>query len=171
MHAWILFVSLMAFYVVLSGQIHSAFLMVAGVICCAGVTLLSKRLGLVDDEGVPYRWWGATLRYIPWIMWQIVLSNIDVFKTVWTLGKMKIKPQMVVIPHELRTAYGLSTYMNSITLTPGTVTLEATDKELLVHALNDSFANDLRGGEMHRRCLELEGLHARGAGLNRGLGR
>jgi multicomponent Na+:H+ antiporter subunit E len=156
MHAWILFVSLMAFYVVLSGQIHSVFLMVAGVICCAAVTLLSKRLGLIDDEGVPFRWWWATLRYLPWLMWQIVLSNIDVFKTVWTPSRTPIEPQMVVVPHELRTTYGLSTYMNSITLTPGTVTIEATDDQLLVHALSGSFADDLRAGEMHRRCLELE---------------
>lgn len=162
MHAWILFVSLMAFYVVLSGQIHSMFLMVAGVICCAGVTLLSKRLGIVDDEGMPYRWWWATLRYIPWIMSQVVLSNIDLFKMVWTFGKPNVKPQMLVVPHQLRTTYGLATYMNSITLTPGTVSLEAGDGQLLVHALADSFANDLRAGEMHRRCLALE---------NRGLGR
>ena len=79
MHAWILFISLMAFYVVLSGQIHSVFLMVAGAVCCAGVTLLAKRLGLVDDEGVPYRFWWPTLKYVPWLVWQIVLANLDAF--------------------------------------------------------------------------------------------
>jgi multicomponent Na+:H+ antiporter subunit E len=156
MHAWILFVSLMAFYVVLSGQIHSMYLMVAGAVCCAGVTLLCKRLGLVDDEGVPYRWWWRTIKYVPWLMWQIVLANIDLFKIVWKPGKLAIRPQMVVCPHELRTTYGVATYANSITLTPGTVTVEIGDDAFLVHALSDSFAKDLLAGEMHRRCLELE---------------
>lgn len=156
MHAWILFASLMAFYVVLSGQIHSMFLMVAGVICCAGITLLCKRLGLVDDEGVPYRWWWPTLKYVPWLLWQVVLANIDVFKTVWKLGKLDIHPQMVVRPHQLRTGYGIATYANSITLTPGTVTIEVGDNEFLVHALTDAAAQDLLAGEMHRRVLELE---------------
>lgn len=156
MHAFILFISLMAFYVVLSGQIHSAFLMVAGAVCCAGVVWLCRRLGLIDDEGVPFRYWLPTLKYVPWLMWQIVLANIDVLKMVWKPGKLNIKPQMVVCPHELRSAYGISTYANSITLTPGTVTLETGDKEFLVHALTDAFAKDLLSGEMHRRCLAIE---------------
>ena len=69
MHAWILFVSLMAFYTVLSGQIHSNFLMGAGVVCSAAITLLAKRLGIVDDESMPYRWWLRTFKYMPWLMW------------------------------------------------------------------------------------------------------
>ena len=107
-------------------------------------------------RGVPWRWWWATLKYVPWLLWQIVLANFDVFKSVWKLGKLDIRPQMVVCPHELRTAYGIATYANSITLTPGTVTVEVGDNELLVHALNDSFAKDLLAGEMHRRCVALE---------------
>lgn len=156
MHAWILFVSLMAFYVVLSGQIQSPYLMGAGALCCAAVTLVCKRLGIVDDEGVPYRFWWRTLRYAPWLVWQIVLANLDLFKIVWRPGKLRIRPQMVVCPHQLRTTYGIATFANSITLTPGTVTLEVGEDEFLVHALTDAFAEDLRAGEMHRRCLALE---------------
>jgi multicomponent Na+:H+ antiporter subunit E len=156
MHAWILFVSLMAFYVVLSGQIHSVYLLVAGAVCCAAIVLLCKRLGVVDDEGVSYRWWWATLKYVPWLMWQIALANWELFKIVWKPGKLAISPKMVAVPHELRTSYGLATYANSITLTPGTVTVEIGDHELLVHALTDAFGKDLLAGEMHRRCLELE---------------
>ena len=48
----------------------------AGVVACLGVTLLAKRLGIVDDEGVPYRYWWPTIKYIPWLVWQIVLSSI-----------------------------------------------------------------------------------------------
>ena len=56
----------------------------------------SDLVGGLEDEGVPFRWWWATLRYLPWIMWQIVLSNIDVFKTVWTPGRMPVEPQLVM---------------------------------------------------------------------------
>jgi len=157
MHAAILFVSLMAFYVVLSGQIYSVFLMGAGVVCCLIITVLAKRLGVVDDEGLPYRWWGRTLAYMPWLMWQIVLANIDVLKRVWKPGKLDIQPRMISVPHELRTAYGIATYMNSITLTPGTVTVDIGDDELLVHALTEDAAEDLLGGEMHERVLKVEG--------------
>ena len=157
MHAAILFVSLMAFYVVLSGQIHSAFLMGAGVVCCLAITLLAKRLGIVDDEGLPYRWWLRTAKYMPWLMLQVVYANIDVLKIVWKPGPLEIQPRMILVPHELRTAYGIATYMNSITLTPGTVTVDVGEDAFLVHALTDHAAQDLLKGEMHRRSLIVEG--------------
>ena len=156
MHAPLLFISLMAFYVVLSGQIHSVFLMSAGAVCCLAITGLAVRLGIVDDEGIPYRWWLRTAKYLPWLMWQVVLANVDVLKRVWK-PKLDIQPRMITVPHELRTAYGVATYMNSITLTPGTVTVDIGDGTLLVHALTEDAAKDLLSGEMHRRCKEVEG--------------
>lgn len=156
-NAIVLFVSLLAFYVVLSGQIHSTYLMGAGVVTCLGVTALARRLGIVDDEGVPFQYWFRTLRYLPWLMWQVLLANIDVLKRVWKPGKLDIAPQMITVPHELRTPYGLATFMNSITLTPGTVTVEVGDGELLVHALTREAADDLLSGEMHRRVKAIEG--------------
>ncbi len=156
-NALFLFVSLFAFYVVLSGQIHSAFLMGAGVVVCLLVTLLARHLGIVDDEGMPYAYWWRTILYLPWLMWQILLANIDVLKVVWKPGRLEIEPQMIRVPHELRTPYGLATYMNSITLTPGTVTVEVGDHELLVHALTRAAADDLLEGRMHARVKIVEG--------------
>jgi multicomponent Na+:H+ antiporter subunit E len=156
MHSLVLFVSLLAFYVVLSGQIGSVFLMSAGVVTCLAVTFLAKRLGIVDDEGIPYRWWWPTLKYLPWLMWQVIIANIDVLKTVWR-PKLEIQPQMFTAKHELRTAYGIATYMNSITLTPGTVTVDVGDGEFLIHALTQAAADGVASGEMHRRVLALEG--------------
>jgi multicomponent Na+:H+ antiporter subunit E len=161
MHALLLFVSLLAFYIVLSGQIGSAFLMGAGVVSCAAITLLAKRLGIVDDEGMPYRWWWGALKYAPWLIWQIFLANVDVLKTVWR-PRLHIQPQMIKVPHELRTAFGIATYMNSITLTPGTVTVEAGKDEFLVHALTQGAADGVRSGDMHRRVLAVERSGQRG---------
>ena len=156
MHAAILFVSLMAFYVVLSGQIHNSFLMACGFVCCLGITLLAKRLGIVDDEGMPFRFWIRTALYLPWLMWQIVLANIDVLKVVWRPGKLP-EGLMIEVPHRLNTAYGLATFMNSITLTPGTVTVDAGEGKLLVHALHQDAAEDLLNGQMHQRIQAIEG--------------
>jgi multicomponent Na+:H+ antiporter subunit E len=160
MHAAILFVSLMAFYVVLSGQVvgpGAPKLMIMGAVTCAAITLLARRLGILDDEGLPFRYWLRTAAYMPWLMWQVLLANIDVLKRVWKPGKLDIDPQMIRVPHELRTAYGVATYMNSITLTPGTVTVDVGEDELLVHALTTEAAEDLQSGEMHRRVKHVEG--------------
>lgn len=160
MHSIVLFVSLMAFYIVLSGQIHNGFLMVAGVVCCAAVTMLCRRLGIVDDEGVPFRHWARTILYLPYLIKEIVKSNIDVMKIVLRPGPLRVAPQMVKVPHTLQTSYGLITYCNSITLTPGTVTIEVGDDELLIHCLDDSFASgvsDVGPASMQDRCKRVEG--------------
>lgn len=157
MNSIVLFVSLMAFYVVLSGQVTSGFLMTAGAVSCAAVTLLCRRLGIVDDEGMPYQYWGRTALYIPWLVKEIAKSNLDVLKIVWRPGPLKIAPRMIKVPHSMRTAYGLVTYANSITLTPGTVTVEIGEDELLVHCLAPEFAEGLLTGDMEARCKRVEG--------------
>lgn len=160
MQSIVLFVSLMAFYVVLSGQIHNGFLMIAGVVCCAAITALSRRLGIVDDEGIPYQHWLRTLAYLPYLVKEVIKSNIDVMKIVLRPGPLRVRPQMVKVPHSLQTSYGLVTYCNSITLTPGTVTIEVGDNELLVHCLSDDFASgvaDIGPGSMQDRCKRVEG--------------
>jgi multicomponent Na+:H+ antiporter subunit E len=152
----LLLLTLEAFYLTLSGQFHNRFLMIAGGVCCLGVTLISRHMRTVDDEGMPVRFWLKTALYVPWLMWQVFLANIDVAKRVWAPG-LPIAPKMIKIPHSLKSGYGIATYANSITLTPGTVTVEAGDGEFLVHALTDEAAADLEGGEMHKRCKNIEG--------------
>lgn len=151
----ILAATLMLFYAVLSGQFDSAFLMKVGVVVCIAITWLSAHMKTVDEEGFPVEYWARTISYGPWLTWQIVLSNIDVLKRVWH-PNMPISPCMVKVPHQLKTAFGISTYANSITLTPGTVTVYTGNDEFLVHALTRQAADDLLAGEMHRRILAIE---------------
>ena len=65
-------------------------------------------------------------------------------------------------------AGGVVTYANSITLTPGTVTIEVAEKngttEFLVHAVDQPFADDVESGEMDRRVTALEAGHRQGDG-------
>ena len=160
MRTLLLSATLFAFYCALSGQFHNAFLMEVGAAACIGIALLSKHMGTDDDEGFPIRWWLKTASYVPWLMWQIVLANIDVAKRVWN-PSLPINPQMIKVKHDLQTPFGLATYANSITLTPGTVTVRVEDGVLHIHALSDEAAADLFGGEMHRRVKAVEGQIAR----------
>jgi multicomponent Na+:H+ antiporter subunit E len=160
MNSIVLFVSLMAFYVVLSGQVTSGFLMTGGAVCCAAITMFCRRLGIVDDEGIPYRFWWQTILYAPYLIKEVVKSNIDAMKIVWRPGPLKIAPQMVKVPHSCKTSYALVAYANSITMTPGTVTMEVGDDELLVHCLTKEFADgvcDIGPGSMQDRCKRIEG--------------
>ena len=156
LRAIVLFFSLFGFYALLSGQFHSTYLMVVGAICCALIVALSSYMRGLDREGVPFEHWSKTFFYIPWLLWQILLSNLDVARRVWS-PKVAISPCVVTIPHRLRTPFGIATYANSITLTPGTVTVDIGASEFLVHALTQEAAQDLLGGDMHKKVLHVEG--------------
>lgn len=156
MRTVVLSITLFAFYCLLSGQFHNSFLMTVGAVACVGIALLARHMGTDDDEGLPVRYWARTILYAPWLLWQVLLANIDVAKRVWS-PELKIQPQMIRVPYKLRTPFGLATYTNSITLTPGTVTVRVGQGVLEVHALTDDAAADLLGGEMHRRVCAVEG--------------
>jgi multicomponent Na+:H+ antiporter subunit E len=64
---------------------------------------------------------------------------------------------MTVVTASQRTPAGLATYANSITLTPGTITVGVAGNELTVHALVNDGALDLEAGGMDRRVSQFEG--------------
>lgn len=152
----VLFATLFAFYVALSGQIHNGFLMTAGLVTSGLTTLLAMQLGICDREGVPFERTVAALRYVPWLLGQIISSNIAVGRMVWS-KELELRPSIQPHDHRLHSGFGLASYANSITLTPGTVTIEAEDRRVVVHAVDTPFQDDVATGEMRRRVERLEG--------------
>ncbi len=163
MQALYKFLFLMAFWLLLSGQTDLSdsgdrYLIICGVLSCAFVTYIAMRMNILDEEGHPIHLVFRMLRYLPWLLWQVALANIDVAYRVWH-PKQKITPQFIRVPLGMRTSLGTLIYANSITLTPGTITVsvDETKGELLVHALSDKAAKELLSGEMHDRIEKLEG--------------
>lgn len=157
------FLILLCFWILLSGQIdmHEAgdrFLLACGVVSCIFVTYLTHRKGILDEEGHPIHLALAILAYFPWLLWQIVLANLDVAYRVWQ-PRLNISPRMVRIPYSTKTPVATVVYANSITLTPGTVTVSVDEQkgEMLVHALTDKSAASLLSGTMQDRIHKLEG--------------
>ena len=96
------------------------------------------------------------IKYLPWLFWQILISNIDVaYRTLHP--KMPINPRIVKFKNDLNTNMGIVTLANSITLTPGTVTIKAGKDEFIIHAIDDKFVDGIIEGEMQRRVKEIEG--------------
>ncbi|MBK8264398.1 MAG: Na+/H+ antiporter subunit E [Nannocystis sp.] len=155
---YLIFVVLLAgFFGLLSGQFHNGFLMVVGALCIALIALISARMALVDEESYPdLGTWVRMSLYVPYLFWQIVLSNWDVFKRVWDPA-LPVSPQLVRAPFSTRTAFGTVTFANSITLTPGTVTIEVLEGEFLIHALTTEAADGVKDGSMEAQVKRLEG--------------
>ena len=86
--------------------------------------------------------WFRLLGYFPWLVWQIVLANIDVAKIILSPG-LPIQPQLVSFRKNLPGPVAHLTLANSITLTPGTITIEMEGDKYLIHAINGSAAQSL----------------------------
>lgn len=155
-HAVGLFVALAAFWAVLSGQFTEPFLVGSGLVTVLVVTAVTARLGLVVFDEWPARSiLSAALFYLPWVLWQAVVANVHLVRRVWS-PRLRISPQMVRVPFRLRTSLGRATLANSITFTPGTVSVIVEHDAILVHALTDADAAGVLDGSMERRIAGLE---------------
>jgi multicomponent Na+:H+ antiporter subunit E len=86
-----------------------------------------------------------------------VKANIDVARRVLS-PSLPISPKLFTTPASQKTDLGQAIYANSITLTPGTVSVDLDPGEITVHAISREGADDVSGGEMDRRVTEVEGL-------------
>lgn len=148
-------VLLFAFWLALSGH-YTPFLIAVGAACSVFCVIAAARLGVIDSEGHPTHLLGRALTYYPWLIWEIVKSGWAVTKIILH-PKLTISPTMTVVDASQRTAAGIVTYGNSITLTPGTITTDINGKRLTVHALVRDGALDVEGGNMNARVERFEG--------------
>lgn len=94
--------------------------------------------------------------YIPWLLKEIIKSNLHVARCI--LGsKNCIQPQTIRAKPSQKTNTGLAVHANSITLTPGTISVEIDEGEILVHALTNHTAQGIIDGDIDKRVSKLEG--------------
>ena len=146
---------LFAFWLALSGH-YTPMLIIAGAASAVVCMLAAIRMRVADAEGHPIElFWGA-VTYFPWLILEIVKSAWAVTKVVLH-PRLPISPTMTTVRASQKTRVGVATYGNSITLTPGTMTVEVDDNNLTVHALVREGALDLEAGGMDRRVSQFEG--------------
>jgi len=146
---------LFAFWVALSGH-YTPVLVAAGVASAVLCTLAAIRMRVADAEGHPIELvWGA-VTYFPWLAREIAKSAWAVTKLILH-PRLPISPTMTVVRASQRTRVGVAAYGNSITLTPGTITVGVSGNDLTVHALTREGALDLEACGMDRRVSQFEG--------------
>jgi multicomponent Na+:H+ antiporter subunit E len=148
--------ALYAFWLLLSGH-YDAFLLGAGALAAVGIALAGRVFGYADREGHPVELILAGVRYWPWLIVEIVKSALQVTRIILT-PTLPISPRLVKLRAGPETAVGMATYANSITLTPGTITVD-TDRHhhwIVVHALTEDGVAGLEEGDMDRRVTAFE---------------
>ena len=156
-HAMTFFV-LFCLWVILSGK-FDLFHLSLGVISCLLVTLFSKDLLFPEPRTArSFGTWIRFIRYIPWLLYQIFVANLRVLYLVFHPKMMDlIDPQIFRFQSRLKGDLSLVTFANSITLTPGTITVYVSiNGTFTVHALDKKSREGLPG-EMERRIAKTFG--------------
>lgn len=149
-------ITLFAFWLLLSGH-YAPWFTVSGFLFAVLVAVLCRFRDIADAEGFPFGLLPRAVIYWPWLLVEIVKSGLNVARIILD-PKLPISPTMVRVDARQGTAVGLATYANSITLTPGTLTVEASERDhtLWVHAIERSSAEGFADDEMNRRVAWFE---------------
>lgn len=154
-HSFSLGAVLFAVWLLLSGH-YTPFIIALGIASSALVVLVTLRMDVADREGHPIHLTWRALTYWPWLMVEIVKANIDVAKLIMS-PSMPITPTLLRVKVSQTSDLGQVIYANSITLTPGTISVDVANGEILVHALSRDGADALLEGEMDRRVTRMAG--------------
>lgn len=148
------FLIMFGFWIMLSGK-FDLFHLTLGVLSSALVSFLSADL-LMFKEGKNRLVTGVRfLMYLPWLLYQIVLSTMHVtFLALHPRMKDQIDPTIVTFKTKLKTNIAKVALANSITLTPGTITVRIEDQVFYVHAISRQAAAGLPG-EMEDRLARV----------------
>jgi len=151
--ALLLLLLILAISWVLWSGLYKPLLLGLGAFSCVLTVFLAQRMGFFRHQAVlkvlpslPGYWW--------WLLREIIVSSIDVAKLILN-PSMPISPVVVELQAQTRSDVALAILGNSITLSPGTVTLDVDEGKLLVHCLTSESALALREGEANRRAAEL----------------
>jgi len=125
-----------------------------GVLSCWLTFLIVRRMGYFNDEIFAPRYGLRLFAYWLWLGREIFRSSIDVTRIVLD-PKLPISPGEVTITTSSQNPLDQVILANSITLTPGTLSLDLHNGVIKVHCLTEAGAKQLLDGEMDRRVTKL----------------
>ncbi|GAB1260815.1 Na+/H+ antiporter subunit E [Aurantivibrio plasticivorans] len=149
---------LAVFWLLLSGY-FMPLMLGFGVLSVLIVLVLLARMDKVDGDPKHIGTGHRMVRYSLWLIWQIVLSSLQVTRLVWA-PTSKLSPSLEKIPVSIPEETKRVIYANSITLTPGTLSVDLEDGEVTVHALQKESIDELKTGSMESKITTILGSKA-----------
>lgn len=151
----ILFFDLLILWLLLSG-IFTPLLLTLGVISCLATLALVIRMRILDSESLPVQVSAVALSgYLFWLVKEIAKANWAVTRVIVS-ARPKLQQKLFNVPHTQRTDVGKVIFANSITLTPGTITVEPEQGYFVTHALTEDAADMDALADMDKRVSDVE---------------
>jgi multicomponent Na+:H+ antiporter subunit E len=138
-------------------------LIIFGVVSVLITVFVTASLDSLDEEGQPIQWLTSMIWYLPWLIKEIIVANVDVIGKVLhpklnDPDSKIISPTWIKVQANQHSRLAGSLFANSITLTPGTVSVDMGEDYIWVHALSLDGASSLEdGGEMGALVCRVEG--------------
>ena len=131
-------------------------IVLCGAVSVAATVAIMRRLDLMDREGAPFELTLRVLVFIPWLVREIVMANLQMACVVLS-PRLRIQAHLIRVPASQRTPVGHAIHANTITITPGTISLDVRDGTILVHALTEAAASEDGSGDIDRKISWVEG--------------
>lgn len=150
------FILLFITWILLSGKFDT-FHLALGVVSCLIVSYMSADLAFSNfDLGKISTNWPRFALYIPWLLLEVFKANIHVMKLVFHPRMMQIiDPRIIRFKSKLSSDVSITTFANSITLTPGTITVYVTEYgDFEVHVI-DKKSGEALPGEMEQKIARI----------------
>ncbi|MDO8861164.1 Na+/H+ antiporter subunit E [Haliea sp. E1-2-M8] len=157
MHVLRLGLAVMALFLVwlLWGGLYKTPVLQLGIASCCLVVWLTHRMARPDQETHSWTLYYRIPFYWLWLVGQMVISNVQVLRMV--LGPLSaLSPTIVEVEAKATSKFALTLLGNSITLTPGTLTIDIDGNRLTAHCLTAPTARDLSAGAMIRRVAAVD---------------
>lgn len=126
-----------------------------GVVSCAAVWWLARRMDDSHFHGGKRSLSWKTFPYLGWLLVEIIKANLAVARIIID-PRLPISPRIIRVRGSQHNEDARVLYANSITLTPGTITLDVRRDQFYVHAIDEAAADGVKEGVMDRRVTALE---------------
>jgi len=122
-----------------------------GLICSFAVAWINSG----HSPFVPkFRLWFRIFLYLPWLFYKIVQSSLHLSKLILHPA-LPISPRLISVESKLRHHAAVVLLGNSITLTPGTITVEVDGNKLMVHSMDDFLSEDITSKQMESKIVDI----------------
>lgn len=149
-------IALFLLWIVFNGRFGWDMIAVGVVICLLMAFLLKKALGYSPRKELLFlSRLPDVFRYLGVLVREVVLSNLAMAKLILS-PDARLQGQLIFFTPELKTNYGRTVLANSITLTPGTITVQLKNGRYCVHTLRDEFVEDIEHSVFAREAERLE---------------